>query len=182
MAGRLLHSCCICGAISEQRHCPQHARRSPYQRGYQREFLRNRAKLLKSKPPCCVPGCLVTATVADHQPDRAALLSMGVTNPDAIEHLRPMCRYHHNLKTLHGYSDDTLAQQPSLDMRSPNQETAKPMNRQSPPKTPKSISIVPQKRAASGQYRPKPGQTPTSLGPRQPWPTNLTTTRSETGG
>lgn len=98
----MLYSCPTCGRINDTRTCPEHApQKRPHfkARGYDAHYQRQRTKLLASKP-LCVMGCGRPANVADHHPlSRKQLVALGVPDPDALKHLRPMCTRCHNAKS-----------------------------------------------------------------------------------
>lgn len=99
-------ACLECGTPSPTKRCAAHGgtntKPSPWTRGYQIEFLRNRARLLADKPACDTHGCTNPATIAHHQPKRTQLLAMQVTNPDGLEWLRPLCDPCHRTITGQG--------------------------------------------------------------------------------
>lgn len=105
--------------------CPEHARearrandakRPRRERRYGETFERNRKRLLASRPLCAL-GCGRPATVADHHPrSRRELVAGGVGNPDALEHLRPLCISCHNRET---------ARQPRLERGEPTSPPAR---------------------------------------------------------
>lgn len=103
-----MFACHECGAVSERRWCPEHGGRGVggrpdfRERGYGAAFERGRSALLASEPECCIEGCAERASVADHEPSRAALLAAGVQDPDAPRWLQPMCVPHHNSKAARG--------------------------------------------------------------------------------
>lgn len=104
MTTTTLYACVICGTPSNHRRCPAHGGRntrpSPWTRGYQREFVRNRKQLLKEEPACRL--CGDPASVAHHDPPRRVLIATGVTNPDGLEWLRPLCDRCHRNETAKG--------------------------------------------------------------------------------
>ncbi|KPM52886.1 hypothetical protein ACG83_25985 [Frankia sp. R43] len=95
-------ACLDCGKLSQGSRCPACAtarrrskerqraahRPSPYQRGYNAEYRRNRAIVLADGPCCFVEGCTAAATTVDH----ILPLSLGGTNE--LDNLRPACRRH----------------------------------------------------------------------------------------
>ncbi|HEY1320386.1 MAG TPA: HNH endonuclease signature motif containing protein [Streptosporangiaceae bacterium] len=84
--------CDDCKAEAEQR------RGNFRQRGYAKGWDRKRAAFLRRNPACVL--CGLPATVADHWPvSRRELAARGVTDPDAAEHLRALCRSCHSKET-----------------------------------------------------------------------------------
>ena len=68
------------------------------QRGYDARWRRRRADYLVEHPLCAL--CRRLAAVADHYPiSRRQLLAEGVWDPDADEHLRPLCKPCHDRQT-----------------------------------------------------------------------------------
>jgi 5-methylcytosine-specific restriction protein A len=68
------------------------------QRGYDRDWEHRRAAYLAQHPTCAL--CGRPATVADHWPrSRRQLIADHAPDPDAAEHLRPLCRPCHATQT-----------------------------------------------------------------------------------
>lgn len=68
------------------------------QRGYGHRWQRTRRRYLRRHPTCIL--CGQPAQVPDHHPhSRKQLVAMGVRDPDADQHLRPLCIPCHNRET-----------------------------------------------------------------------------------
>lgn len=85
--------CATCSADADR------ARGTAAARGYGRRWSRHRRPAyLARNPICCLCGAL--ATIPDHWPvDRRTLVLQGVADPDADEHLRPLCGGCHRTET-----------------------------------------------------------------------------------
>ncbi len=78
-------------------------------KGYGTRCQRIRERYLYAHPWCLL--CTATATVADHFPlSRRQLFTRGVVNPDAFEHLRPLCSACHNKRTAKHQPDGWAAE------------------------------------------------------------------------
>lgn len=93
-----------CPELTTGGRCPVHAREAEEQRGttttkgYGTRWQRIRKRYLYAHPWCLL--CSATATVADHFPlSRSQLVGRNVADPDAFEHLRPLCTSCHNKQT-----------------------------------------------------------------------------------
>jgi 5-methylcytosine-specific restriction protein A len=97
-----------CPEYTDSGRCEDHRREADQrrgtaaQRGYSGpDWARARAAVL-ARDPQCVLGCGRPSTVADHWPtSRRDLLAAGVTNPDAPERMRGVCRPCHSTETAH---------------------------------------------------------------------------------
>lgn len=100
----VLYACVKCGKPSEGRYCEVHGkdgrRLSPWQRGYQTTFNRNRDELLRQEPTCA--QCGAPATVAHHDPPRRVLVASGVKDPDHPSFMVSMCDECHRTETGRG--------------------------------------------------------------------------------
>lgn len=68
------------------------------ERGYSSQWRARRLDYLSAHPTCAL--CPRMATIADHYPvSRRELLAAGAADPDAAEHLRPLCIDCHNRQT-----------------------------------------------------------------------------------
>ena len=68
------------------------------QRGYSGSWAKRRSRYLRRHPTCVL--CGGPADVPDHWPkSRKELVTMGVADPDADEHVRPLCVPCHNVET-----------------------------------------------------------------------------------
>ena len=82
-----------------ERHRHQDAARgTASSRGYGYRWARRRKKFLKAHSICVL--CGTPATDADHFPEtRRELVAAGITDPDAMEFLRPLCHECHSRST-----------------------------------------------------------------------------------
>lgn len=86
------------GRCPNCRRTADQARGTRQQRGYDTRWERRRATYLARHPFCQL--CPATATVADHWPrSRRDLVAAGVPDPDADQHLRPLCAPCHSRQT-----------------------------------------------------------------------------------
>lgn len=81
------------------------------ERGYDWQWRPRRDEYLLRHPRCTLCGRI--ACVPDHYPiSRKRLVSLGVPDPDADEHLRPLCKSCHNKETARrqpgGWWRDTM--------------------------------------------------------------------------
>jgi 5-methylcytosine-specific restriction protein A len=106
MARRALSVCnvsgcpelCESGRCDEHRRAADRARGTFRQRGYRAGWDRRRRAFIARNPLCAL--CGMPSTVADHYPvSRRDLVDQGVTDPDASEHLRPLCGPCHSSET-----------------------------------------------------------------------------------
>ncbi|MDP8971189.1 MAG: HNH endonuclease [Actinomycetota bacterium] len=88
----------------EAGRCPIHARNRLITRQrdpgatYHGDWPRRRLDYLARHPVCVL--CGRAATVADHHPhSRRQLIRAGVADPDADQHLRPLCKPCHDRQT-----------------------------------------------------------------------------------
>jgi 5-methylcytosine-specific restriction protein A len=84
--------------LAEKRRRHDRIRESTTERGYGTAWRRRRARYLRAHPTCSL--CPAPATVPDHWPiSRRELVAQGVADPDADQHLRPLCTHCHNRET-----------------------------------------------------------------------------------
>ncbi|QXV57344.1 HNH endonuclease [Amycolatopsis sp. TNS106] len=82
----------------DQRRETDQARGTAAERGYGRDWQRNRAAYPREHRLCV--QCRQPATVADHYPEtRRSLVARGVPDPDAWHRLRPLCKTCHDRHT-----------------------------------------------------------------------------------
>lgn len=88
-----------CAAHTAQAHAAFDAtRESSAERGYGGRWRRIRVAFLARFPICAL--CGAPSQVPDHWPiTRRELVARGIANPDADEHLRPLCIPCHNSET-----------------------------------------------------------------------------------
>ena len=93
-----------CPELTTGGRCAAHEKQAARQRettaerGYAARWQRIRRRYLYAHPWCVL--CARAATVADHFPlSRRELITRGVSDPDASEHLRPLCTNCHNRET-----------------------------------------------------------------------------------
>ena len=88
--------CARCRAARQ--HNPRLRVETAAQRGYDAAWRRRRTDYLDAHPYCAL--CPRLATVPDHYPiSRRELIAQGATDPDADEHLRPLCKPCHDVQT-----------------------------------------------------------------------------------
>lgn len=90
----------LCPRHEAERQASVDRRRDPDGRG--REWAKRSAVFLSKHSLCarCLAlGQLVAATAADHRMNRRALVAQGVQDPDADEHLVPLCASCHSEAT-----------------------------------------------------------------------------------
>lgn len=101
---------CVSPGCDHEEPCPVHPRTPPvdhrpnsYRRGYGgKGWHRARTKVLRRDPLCTDPsGCDAPSVVADHHPRsrRELLADPTVTDPDAPELMRGLCKPHHDAHT-----------------------------------------------------------------------------------
>ena len=87
-----------CPTCSTDHQARDRERGSAASRGYDAKWRKRRAQYLKYHPVCVL--CDQAAEVADHWPlSRRELLAQGAEHPDSDEHLRPLCKRHHDQET-----------------------------------------------------------------------------------
>lgn len=87
-----------CDACRTRRARAQPSRPAPAARGYDRVWRIRRLTYLLRNPRCALCGRL--AEIPDHWPrSRRELVAAGVEDPDADEHLRPLCDPCHRQET-----------------------------------------------------------------------------------
>lgn len=93
-----------CPELSDRGKCPTHRRAaeakrgSAAERGYDAAWQKRSKAFLASHPVCVL--CGGKAEVSDHWPKtRRQLVAEGVRDPDADQHLRPLCTRDHNAET-----------------------------------------------------------------------------------
>lgn len=96
-ACRWVHPTAVCPESTDHASglCEAHRQTDPSrrgtfrERGYSAEWDRRRRSFLEKHPTC--RRCGAPATVADHLENRRQLVERGVVDPDADEHLIPLC-------------------------------------------------------------------------------------------
>lgn len=79
-------------------HKPIDTRPNAAARGYDARWQRDRKLYLQAHPTCIL--CGRPSEIPDHHPhSRADLVAAGVKDPDAWQHLRPLCTPCHNRET-----------------------------------------------------------------------------------